>query len=66
MKKIIRNWVNSASQVISKQAIELCKSSMHAMDEEYACFIAERIKPEKIRVVVDFGNGAVLLLDISR
>jgi phosphomannomutase len=32
------------------------------MDEEYANFVAERIKPEKINVVVDFGNGAACLL----
>ncbi len=35
---------------------------LSAMDEEYAGFIAERIKPEKIRVVVDFGNGAACLV----
>jgi phosphomannomutase len=35
---------------------------LKAMDEEYADFVAERIKPEKIRVVVDFGNGAACLL----
>jgi phosphomannomutase len=32
------------------------------MDEEYASFVAERIKPERINVVVDFGNGAACLL----
>ena len=32
------------------------------MDEEYANFVAERIKPERIKVVVDFGNGAACLL----
>jgi phosphomannomutase len=32
------------------------------MDAEYANFVAERIKPERIRVVVDFGNGAACLL----
>jgi phosphomannomutase len=32
------------------------------MDEEYANFVAERIKPERINVVVDFGNGAACLL----
>jgi phosphomannomutase len=32
------------------------------MDEEYADFVAERIKPERIRVVVDFGNGAACFL----
>jgi phosphomannomutase len=35
---------------------------LEGMDEEYADFVAERIKPEKIRVVVDFGNGAACLL----
>jgi phosphomannomutase len=32
------------------------------MDEEYASFVAEEIKPERINVVVDFGNGAACLL----
>ncbi len=32
------------------------------MDEEYANFVAEKIKPEKISVVADFGNGAACLL----
>jgi phosphomannomutase len=32
------------------------------LDEEYANFVAERIKPERINVVVDFGNGAACLL----
>jgi phosphomannomutase len=32
------------------------------MDEEYSNFVAERIKPERINVVVDFGNGAACLL----
>ena len=32
------------------------------MDEEYANFVAERIKPEGIDVIVDFGNGAACLL----
>jgi phosphomannomutase len=32
------------------------------MDEEYANFVAERIKPERINIVVDFGNGAACLL----
>ena len=32
------------------------------MDEEYANFVAERIKPERINVVVDFGNGAACQL----
>jgi phosphomannomutase len=35
---------------------------LRAMDEEYAGFVAERIKPERIRVVVDFGNGAACLV----
>jgi phosphomannomutase len=35
---------------------------LEGMDEEYANFVAERIKPEKISVVVDFGNGAACLL----
>jgi phosphomannomutase len=35
---------------------------LEGMDEEYAAFVAERIKPERIRVVVDFGNGAACLL----
>jgi phosphomannomutase len=32
------------------------------MDEEYANFVAERIKPERTNVVADFGNGAACLL----
>ena len=36
--------------------------NLEGMDAEYANFVAERIKPEKIRVVVDFGNGAACLL----
>jgi phosphomannomutase len=32
------------------------------MDEEYANFVAEKIKPERINVVVDFGNGAACRL----
>ena len=36
--------------------------TLKAMDEEYANFVAEKLKPEKIRVVVDFGNGAACLL----
>jgi phosphomannomutase len=35
---------------------------LEGMDEEYADFVAERIKPERISVVVDFGNGAACLL----
>jgi phosphomannomutase len=32
------------------------------VDEEYANFVVERIKPERINIVVDFGNGAACLL----
>jgi phosphomannomutase len=32
------------------------------LDEEYANFVAERIKPERTNVVADFGNGAACLL----
>jgi phosphomannomutase len=32
------------------------------MDEEYAGFVAERIKPQRTNVVADFGNGAACLL----
>lgn len=35
---------------------------VEGMDEEYADYVAERIKSEKIKVVVDFGNGAACLL----
>ncbi|HXX88262.1 MAG TPA: phosphomannomutase/phosphoglucomutase [Candidatus Acidoferrum sp.] len=35
---------------------------LEGMDEEYASFAAEKIKPEKINVVADFGNGAACLL----
>jgi phosphomannomutase len=35
---------------------------LEGMDAEYAYFVAERIKPERISVVVDFGNGAACLL----
>jgi phosphomannomutase len=35
---------------------------LSGMDEEYADFVAERIKPERTKVVVDFGNGAACLL----
>ncbi len=31
---------------------------IEGMDTEYANFVAEKIKPEKISVVTDFGNGA--------
>ena len=36
--------------------------NLTGMDEEYADFVAERIKPERISVVVDFGNGAACRL----
>jgi phosphoglucosamine mutase len=32
------------------------------MEEEYIDFVADRIKPEKTKVVVDFGNGAACLI----
>jgi len=32
------------------------------MEEEYINFVADRIKPEKIRIVADFGNGAACLI----
>jgi phosphomannomutase len=32
------------------------------VDQEYANFVVERIKPDKINIVVDFGNGAACLL----
>ena len=32
------------------------------MEEEYIDFVMNRIKPEKIRVVADFGNGAACLI----
>ena len=35
---------------------------IEGMDTEYANFVAEKIKPEKISVVADFGNGAACLL----
>jgi phosphomannomutase len=35
---------------------------LEGMDEKYTDFVAERIKPEGISVVVDFGNGAACLL----
>jgi phosphomannomutase len=35
---------------------------LEGIDEEYANFVAEKIKPERINVVVDFGNGAACLL----
>ncbi len=35
---------------------------LEGMDSEYANFIAEKIKPSRICVVSDFGNGAACLL----
>jgi phosphoglucosamine mutase len=35
---------------------------VEGMEEEYIDFVADRIKPEKIRVVADFGNGAACLI----
>jgi len=35
---------------------------VRGMEEEYMNFIAERIQPERIKVVVDFGNGAACLI----
>ncbi len=35
---------------------------LEGVDEEYATFVAERIRPERTSVVVDFGNGAACLL----
>jgi phosphomannomutase len=35
---------------------------LEGMDVEYANFIAEKIKPARITVVADFGNGAACLL----
>jgi phosphomannomutase len=35
---------------------------IEGMDTEYANFVAEKINPEKISVVADFGNGAACLL----
>ncbi|MGA2386897.1 MAG: phosphomannomutase/phosphoglucomutase [Candidatus Bathyarchaeia archaeon] len=32
------------------------------MEEKYIAFIKERIKPKKLKVVIDFGNGAACLL----
>jgi phosphomannomutase len=32
------------------------------MDDKYANFVAEKIKPERIDVIADFGNGAASLL----
>ncbi len=35
---------------------------LEGMEEEYCSFVAERIRPERINVVVDFGNGAACQL----
>jgi len=36
--------------------------NVKGMEEEYANFVADKIKPERIKVIVDFGNGAACLL----
>jgi len=36
--------------------------NVKGMEEEYVNFIADRIRPERIKVVVDFGNGAACLI----
>jgi len=36
--------------------------NVKGIEEEYMNFIVERIQPERIRVVVDFGNGAACLI----
>ena len=38
------------------------EKTLEGMDIEYANFVAEKIKPEKINTVFDFGNGAACLL----
>jgi phosphomannomutase len=35
---------------------------LKTMDEEYADFVTEKIRPQEIRIVVAFGNGAACLL----
>jgi phosphomannomutase len=35
---------------------------VEGMDGEYANFVAERIKPERVNIVADFGNGAACRL----
>ena len=37
-------------------------TKLEGMDTEYANFVAEKIKPDTISVVADFGNGAACLL----
>jgi phosphomannomutase len=37
-------------------------TNVAGMEQEYINFIKERIKPKKLKVVVDFGNGAACLL----
>jgi len=37
-------------------------TKLEGMKEKYVDFVMERIKPEKTKVVVDFGNGAACLL----
>lgn len=41
-----------------KGAIE----KVEGVEEEYISFIQERVTPEKLKVVIDFGNGAACLL----
>jgi len=36
--------------------------NVEGMEDKYIDFIAERVKPEGVKVVVDFGNGAACLL----
>jgi phosphomannomutase len=36
--------------------------NVESVEEKYINFIAERVKPERLKVVVDFGNGAACLL----
>ena len=36
--------------------------NVKGMEEKYINFIAERVHPKKLKVVVDFGNGAACLL----
>jgi phosphomannomutase len=35
---------------------------LERIDDQYVKFVTERIKPDKIKIVVDFGNGAACLL----
>jgi phosphomannomutase len=36
--------------------------NVEGMEEKYINFVAKRVKPERLKVVVDFGNGAACLL----